>query len=194
MCNLPNRLTLLRIALIPLLVVVYYLPLPGAHLAAGLLFLLAAATDWFDGYLARRLGQETSFGAFFDPVADKLLVAVALLVVVESRPSLWVAAPAMVIICREILISALREWMAELGRRTSVAVSRIAKVKTTFQMAAIAMLLMAEPGVAAGPSRFLGAAGLTLLYLAAGLTLWTASVYLKVAWPDLVRRPPPGGL
>jgi CDP-diacylglycerol--glycerol-3-phosphate 3-phosphatidyltransferase len=132
--NIPNTLTLLRIALIPVLVVVFYLPFNGHLLVAAGIFTIAAITDWVDGYLARRLGQMTAFGAFLDPVADKLMVAVALVLLVERHNDLLFTLAACVIISREMVVSALREWMAELGKRTSVAVSMIGKVKTTFQM------------------------------------------------------------
>src|SRR5690606_27793354 len=120
-------------------------PFEGRYLFSAAIFGLAALTDWLDGYLARKLDQMTPFGAFLDPVADKLIVAVALVILVQSRPTLLVALPAMIIICREILISALREWMAEMGTRTSVAVSMLGKIKTTLQMIAIALLLLADP-------------------------------------------------
>ena len=123
MWNLPNILTLLRIALIPIFIGVYYLPWEGRHLASAAIFGIAAGTDWLDGYLARKLDQFTPFGAFLDPVADKLIVASALIMLLESHANVLFALPTLVIIGREIVISALREWMAELGSRTSVAVS-----------------------------------------------------------------------
>ncbi|HHB11737.1 MAG TPA: CDP-diacylglycerol--glycerol-3-phosphate 3-phosphatidyltransferase [Chromatiales bacterium] len=177
--NLPNALTLLRIVLIPLFVVVFYLPYAWAFPASALLFALAGATDWLDGYLARRLGQTSSFGAFLDPVADKLLVAVALVALVDRHGggSLWLAVPAMVIIGREIVISALREWMAELGKRASVAVSFLGKLKTTVQILAILLLLYHHPlfGLPTHET------GLVLLNLAAALTLWSMVYYLMGA-------------
>ena len=181
MWNLPNILTLLRILFIPLLVGVFYSAIAERYLLCGAIFGLAALTDWFDGYLARKWDQSTPFGAFLDPVADKLIVAVALVLILESRPDLLIALPVMIIICREILISALREWMAEMGKRTSVAVSWIGKIKTTLQMIAIAVLLLAEPGAGG----LLNAAGVVLLYVAAVLTLWSMMVYLVAAWPEL---------
>lgn len=171
----------MRILFIPLLVLVYYLPFEGRYVAAAAIFGLAALTDWLDGYLARKLDQMTPFGAFLDPVADKLIVAVALVVLVQSRPTLLVALPAMIIICREILISALREWMAEMGTRTSVAVSMVGKIKTTLQMIAIGVLLFADP-VSAGS---LNTLGLLTLYVAAALTLWSMAIYLVAAWPRM---------
>lgn len=181
MWTLPNILTLLRICCIPLMVVVYYAPISERYLLAGAIFGIAALTDWFDGYLARRLNQMTPFGAFLDPVADKLIVAVSLVILVESRPMILIALPAMIIICREILISALREWMAEMGKRTSVAVSMVGKVKTTLQMIAIAVLLIADPSV----KGLFNGLGILLLYIAALLTLWSMIVYLHAAWPNL---------
>ena len=143
--NIPNALTMLRILLIPVLVIVFYVPFRHHLLVAAGVFALAAVTDWFDGYLARRLGQMTAFGAFLDPVADKLMVVTALVLLVERHDTLLFTLAACVIIGREIVVSALREWMAELGQRTSVAVSYIGKVKTAFQMVAITALLAIDP-------------------------------------------------
>ncbi|HBC33568.1 MAG TPA: CDP-diacylglycerol--glycerol-3-phosphate 3-phosphatidyltransferase, partial [Marinobacter adhaerens] len=143
------------------------------------IFGLAAATDWLDGYLARKLDQSTPFGAFLDPVADKLMVAVALAVLIEEHSAILLTIPATVIIGREIVISALREWMAEIGSRASVAVSYIGKIKTTAQMAAIVGLLAFPPGV------LWANVALALLYIAAILTLWSMGLYLKAAWADL---------
>jgi len=183
--KIPNILTLLRIILIPVFVVVYYLPVEDARLIAAGLFGLAAITDWFDGYLARKLQQTSPFGAFLDPVADKLIVAAALVVLVDtysrelhSWPVLT-AAPAIVIIGREIVISALREWMAEMGARAQVAVSNIGKIKTTLQMVAILVLIAAVPGTLAAWI------GIAALYAATVLTLWSMIVYLVAAWPHL---------
>ena len=188
MWNLPNILTLLRILFIPLLVVVYYSPVPERYLLAGAIFGFAALTDWFDGYLARRWNQETPFGAFLDPVADKLIVAVALVLILHSRPTILLALPVMIIVCREILISALREWMAEMGKRTSVAVSNIGKVKTTLQMIAITVLLLANPA-ARGFMGLVNDLGVVMLYVAAILTLWSMTIYLIAAWPELSAVP-----
>ena len=188
MLNLPNILTLLRIALIPLLVIVFYLPWQGHYLASGLIFAFAALTDLLDGYLARKLNQETPFGAFLDPVADKLIVAVALIILLERNASLALAIPVMVIISREIVISALREWMAELGKRASVAVSNIGKVKTTLQMVSIIILLAFDPD----QFPVFGTLGYILLYFAALLTFWSMFVYLKIAVPELLRPPSRG--
>lgn len=177
--KLPNLLTLLRIVLIPVFILVYYLPYAWAPWAASAIFGLAAITDWFDGYLARKLDQTSPFGAFLDPVADKLMVAAALVVLVEVFASPLVTIPAIVIIGREIVISALREWMAELGARASVAVSSIGKIKTTLQMASI-LILIAAPLYSA-----LSWVGMVALYGAAALTLWSMVLYLRAAWPHL---------
>ncbi|MEX0731321.1 MAG: CDP-diacylglycerol--glycerol-3-phosphate 3-phosphatidyltransferase [Aquisalimonadaceae bacterium] len=179
--NLPNILTLGRIALIPVFGLVFLLPLAWANTAAASIFALAALTDWLDGYLARRLGQTSPFGAFLDPVADKLMVAVALVALVAVNPSPLFAVPAAIIICREIAVSALREWMAELGKRARVAVSTIGKFKTAAQMISIIMLLYNDP-VFGIP---MGALGLLLLYVAALLTLWSMVMYLRAAWEVL---------
>jgi CDP-diacylglycerol--glycerol-3-phosphate 3-phosphatidyltransferase len=182
--NIPNTLTVSRIILIPVLVLVFYIPFENHKLVAAAVFGLAAVTDWFDGYLARRLAQMTEFGAFLDPVADKLMVAVALVLLVEQHDTLVFTLAACVIIGREIVISALREWMAELGERTSVAVSYVGKVKTTFQMIAIVALLALSPD---SETWMLGLAFL-MLYTAAVLTLWSMVVYLRAAWRVILER------
>ncbi|MGI2027939.1 CDP-diacylglycerol--glycerol-3-phosphate 3-phosphatidyltransferase [Endozoicomonas acroporae] len=179
--NVPNFLTLTRIVLVPFLVVIFYLPFEWSYLACAGIFAFAAATDWFDGYLARRLNQTTPFGAFFDPVADKIMVATALCLLIDEFRAFWMTVPALIIIGREIVISALREWMAELGKRTSVAVSMIGKAKTMAQMAAITLLLLSPVPV----DSWIGLLGIVLLYLSAILTLWSMYIYLKAAWPDL---------
>jgi CDP-diacylglycerol--glycerol-3-phosphate 3-phosphatidyltransferase/cardiolipin synthase len=182
--NIPNILTWLRILMIPLFVGIFYCPeatLPEAarNLYATLIFALAAATDWLDGYLARALKQTSSFGAFLDPVADKLIVAAALIVLVElGRVG---AVVALIIIGREIAISALREWMAGLGKRQSVAVAFLGKIKTAAQMVAILFLLYYQP-VGAVDVKVIG--GL-LMYVAAFLTLLSMAYYLKAAWPQM---------
>jgi len=178
--NLPTIITLFRIALIPLVILVFYLPFPGNHLIAAAIFSLACITDWLDGYLARKWNQISKFGAFLDPVADKLMVVVALVMIVGNPHLLYIAVPAAIIIGRELVISALREWMAEIGKRASVSVSYIGKVKTTFQMLAIIGLLACDPS----HPGILMFAGYVLLYIAALLTLWTMIVYLKAAWPN----------
>ena len=180
MTNIPNLLTFFRILLIPVFVILFYVPYQWSYLAAALVFILAAATDWFDGYLARRWEQSTPFGAFLDPVADKLMVAVALVLLVQEHGNLWLTLPAAVIIGREIVVSALREWMAELGARAQVAVSNMGKWKTAAQMLALVILL-------ANPSdfSFWVLVGYALLLVAAGLTLWSMLQYLRAAWPHL---------
>ena len=177
--TIPNALTILRILLIPVLVVVFYLPFKNHLLFAAGIFAFAAITDWVDGYLARRLGQMTAFGAFLDPVADKLMVSIALVLLVERHDTLLFTLAACVIIGREIVVSALREWMAELGERTSVAVSYIGKVKTALQMVAITGLLATGPSPDEGWQLVLC---YVVLYAAAVLTLWSMLVYLKAAW------------
>lgn len=173
-----NQLTLLRIILIPLFVVIFYLPVPWAHLACAVIFAVAAITDWLDGYVARKYDQSTAFGAFLDPVADKLMVAISLLLLVSiHHDSAWFVAAAAVIVGREIVISALREWMAELGQRSSVAVSFIGKIKTTLQMIAILVLLMDRQ------EWFLMEIGFIALAGAAALTLWSMVIYLRAASP-----------
>jgi CDP-diacylglycerol--glycerol-3-phosphate 3-phosphatidyltransferase len=179
--NIPNWLTVVRIITIPVLVVIYYLPFPWAHFAAALLFVFAALTDWLDGYLARHLHQGTRFGAFLDPVADKLIVAVALVLIVAEIGSAYIAIPAAIIVGREIVISGLREWMAEIGKRTSVAVSRMAKIKTVVQMLSLIFLLWYTPQ----SFILIKIVGVILLYIAAVLTLWSMIMYLRTAWPDL---------
>ncbi len=182
--NIPNSISLLRIALIPCFVIVFYLPFEWSRATAAAIFAMAALTDWLDGYLARRLGQISKLGAFLDPVADKLMVAVVLVVLLQSNSSIWLALPVAVIIGREITVSALREWMAELGARNKVAVSYLGKVKTASQMIAIVLLILRD---AAGtlPVYELG---LALLYVATALTLWSMMQYLWAAWPDLSRN------
>ena len=179
--TIPNILTMMRILAIPIIVLVYYLPFEWKYLAAAALFAGAAFTDWLDGYLARKWEQSSALGAFLDPVADKLMVAVALVLLVESHASAWLAVPALVIISREITISALREWMAEVGKRASVAVSNVGKVKTFAQMTAITGLL-ARPPSFEDPIVILAYG---VLYIATGLTLWSMVVYLRAAWPIL---------
>ena len=183
--NLPNILTLLRIALIPVFVILFYLPVSWSSLAATVVFAVAAWTDWFDGYLARRMKLTSAFGAFLDPVADKLMVAVTLVLLVDNNPTpyagILMAAPAAVIIGREIVVSALREWMAEFGEPAQVAVSVIGKIKTATQMQALVLLIYGEP-IGAFPTADVG---FVLLYVSAGLTLWSMVIYLRAAWPAM---------
>ncbi len=183
MWNTPNLLTLLRILLIPVFVGIFYWPTSWASLGSAVVFSVAALTDLLDGYLARRWGQTSALGAFLDPVADKLMVAVALVLLVQTDPTPTLALAAAVIIGREITVSALREWMAEIGSRARVAVSLVGKFKTTVQMLAIIFLILREP-VAGVPIYSLG---IVLLYLAAALTLWSMVIYLRAAWPSLAR-------
>jgi CDP-diacylglycerol--glycerol-3-phosphate 3-phosphatidyltransferase len=188
-----NVLTLARIIMIPLVVVLFYLPYRWSDPAAGTVFILAALTDSLDGYLARRLGQTSALGAFLDPVADKLMVATALILLVSYDPPMleWfvfnphvlITLTAMVIIGREITISALREWMAEMGARGKVAVSSLGKWKTGFQMTGLSMMLF-RSDVWFIPAFELG---VYCLVAAAALTLWSMVLYLHAAWPELMR-------
>ena len=186
--NLPNILTLLRVLLIPVMVVVYLLDVTWSHLVATIIFVIAAITDWLDGFLARRLKQDSKFGAFLDPVADKLIVAVALVLLAtdpELLQNVWsiplFTCVVSIILCREIIVSALREWMAEIGKRGNVAVSYIGKVKTTFQMIAISLLLYKFPFYGLPIFKL----GELFLIIAAVLTLWSMYIYLKATWPYL---------
>ena len=182
--NIPMCLTWLRLVLIPLMIAVFYVPdswfqLIGRDLAATLIFVVAAATDWLDGYLARRWNETSAFGAFLDPVADKLMVAAALIILVQvDRLDAILAA---IIIGREITISALREWMAQIGAHKSVAVSMIGKIKTTAQMVSIPLLLYHAPIAGFDMQRI----GTWLIYIAAVLTLWSMGYYMRMAWPYL---------
>ena len=180
--NFPNIVSISRILLIPFLVIAYYLPFAGAHSFASTIFLIACLTDWLDGYLARKLGQSTAFGAFLDPVADKLVVVAAIILVIGHGGLEWLTLPAIVIVGREIAVSALREWMAGLGMRQSVAVSYLGKVKTVIQMMAVLFLLYYTPEIT--PDWFL-ILGYLMFYGAAGLTLWSMFLYFKAAWPQL---------
>lgn len=179
--TLPLLLTILRVAVIPVVLALFYVQIPYARQIATVLYAAACITDWFDGWLARRWGQTSKFGAFLDPVADKLLVAVCLVMLLHAETSanplfsLLVA----IIIGREITISALREWMAELGSRANVAVSWIGKLKTAFQMTAIGMMIWQIPTF--GLPWF--DMGFALLFVAAALTIWSMIIYLKAAWP-----------
>jgi CDP-diacylglycerol--glycerol-3-phosphate 3-phosphatidyltransferase len=181
--SLPNLFTLLRIVLIPVFIIAYYLPVSSAHVIAAVIFALASFTDWLDGYLARKLGQMSPFGAFLDPVADKLLVATSLLLLVGTQEIAYITLPAIVIVGREIVISALREWMAELGSRTSVTVNLVGKIKTALQMLALVLLLAFYPG-----ESYWGILGFILLYVAAILTIWSMVVYIALAWPQLIKK------
>lgn len=175
--TIPNMLTMLRILLIPAVVVVFYLPYSYAHEASAILFAIAGITDWFDGYLARALNQTSRFGAFLDPVADKLMVAAVLVLVVDYYSGFWLTVAAIVIIGREITISALREWMAEVGNRNKVKVSYLGKVKTTAQMFSLFFLLYEAPLIGLDSRQI----GYVLLLIAAVLTLWSMVNYLRAA-------------
>lgn len=182
--TLPTILTLFRIVLIPVFVIVFYLPTPWANIAAALIYAVASLTDWFDGYLARVLNQESPFGAFLDPVADKLMVVVAIVLLVEANPSPLIAIPSIIIISREITVSALREWMAELGSRATVKVSFVGKAKTTFQLISLLMMIYHEALFGLPMYEI----GLGMYFLAAILTLYSMVVYLKAAWPVMLKN------
>jgi CDP-diacylglycerol--glycerol-3-phosphate 3-phosphatidyltransferase len=191
MWNLPNLITLFRITLIPVLVVVYFLQIPYREAVITSIFVLAALTDWLDGYLARRMNAMTKLGAFLDPVADKLIVSSALVLLVSDSTVLAkvfhtmpFAIAVTIIVGREIAISALREWMAELGERGAVAVGAVGKIKTAVQMIAIALLLYALPLYGLPTFQI----GEIMLYVAALLTLWSMIEYLRAAWPYLMEK------
>lgn len=172
--NFPTYLTLFRVILIPLFILSFYLPFHFSPFLTTLIFFIASITDWFDGYLARKWNQTTRLGAFLDPVADKVLVSTALVLVVQHYHVFWITLPAIIMISREIIISALREWMAEIGDRSSVAVSWLGKIKTTAQMFALGGLLWRQ-------STTMEILAIILLYLAVVLTIWSMWQYLSVA-------------
>ncbi|MES1950899.1 CDP-diacylglycerol--glycerol-3-phosphate 3-phosphatidyltransferase [Salinisphaera sp. S4-8] len=178
--NLPIWLTLFRLILIPFVVGLMFVPLPTANIVAAILFGIALATDWLDGHLARRWNQTSAFGAFLDPVADKLIVCAVLVMLVYRDPHYYIALSATIIVGRELTVSALREWMAELGERGVVAVGSLGKYKTAIQMAAIFCMLF-DLVQRSGIYLF----GVVLLVIAAALTLWSMVVYLRQAWPRL---------
>ena len=182
--NWPNTLTWIRIYAIPLIALLFYLPYPWGDPAAGLVFAAAGITDSLDGYLARRLGQTSRLGAFLDPVADKLIVAVALVLLVSKDPRALIALTAAVIIGREITISALREWMAEIGERRKVAVSQLGKYKTILQIVGLALMLY-RWDLFGLPTYKLG---VVLTVVAALATLISMVAYLRIAWPELKRK------
>lgn len=179
--NIPNLLTFLRISLIPIFIIFFYLPFEWRFMATAIIFTVAAITDWLDGYLARKLKQVSPLGEFLDPVADKLIVAVALVLLVQTHGTAWLAIPAAIIVSREIVISALREWMAEMGKRRRVAVSIIGKFKTAGQMLSIILLLSQNPNT----FNWVTLLGYILIYAASLLTLWSMVTYLQIAWDDL---------
>lgn len=176
--NIPNLLTSFRILLIPVFLVIYYQPIEHAGFWAALVFAIAGFTDALDGYVARKYNQFTAFGAFLDPVADKVMVAASLVVVVEHYAVWWISIPALAIISRELVVSALREWMAQIGRQGQVKVSNLGKLKTIAQMVAIGGLIWGVEG-------FVVTTAVILLYLAFVLTLWSMYEYLRAAWADL---------
>jgi CDP-diacylglycerol--glycerol-3-phosphate 3-phosphatidyltransferase/cardiolipin synthase len=180
--NLPNFLTLFRIAAIPAVVVCFYSTLPNARPLAAILFGIAAVTDFVDGWAARKFGQTSRFGEFLDPVADKLMVAIVLVMLVQSDPDWYVDIIAMIIIGREITISALREWMATIGARANVKVSVAGKIKTTLQMIGIAFMVYHSPLFGID----IYSVGFVLLVVAAGMTLWSMMIYLRAAWPFIL--------
>lgn len=178
--NLPIWLTLFRLVLIPFVVGLLFVRLPGFNVVAAILFGVALATDWLDGHLARRWNQTSAFGAFLDPVADKLIVCAVLVMLVYRDPHWFVALPASIIVGRELTVSALREWMAELGQRGVVSVGSLGKYKTAVQMLAIFLMLF-DLYRRAG----IYGAGVLLLGISAALTLWSMAIYLRQAWPTL---------
>lgn len=185
--TLPNYITFSRIAFIPFFGVFLYMPQDWTYLVSALLFSVAAITDWFDGYLARKWNQETEFGAFLDPVADKLMVVIAMVLIIAKTPTVLITLAGLVIISREIIITALREWMAGQGRRSVVAVSSIGKWKTGMQITALIMLCLFKPsfefmGFGYGYWGYL--LGQFFLIIAAVLTLWSMIIYLKAAMKD----------
>ncbi len=178
MLTIPNILTFSRLALIPIFVLVFFVPHPQASLVAAILFCIAAITDWFDGFLARKLNQTSRFGAFLDPVADKLLVASALMLIAVRFDHVLITIPALIIVCREIAISALREWMAEVGDRANVQVGFLGKLKTVFQFIAVLILVWQPPNWQL-PTIW---AGVAFMYMAVVLTIWSMCSYMKAAW------------
>lgn len=180
--TIPNALTIFRILAIPLIVLVFFLPVSWARPASGWLFALASVTDWLDGYLARRLDQTSKFGAFLDPVADKLIVSTSLVLLVQADPGIVPSMIAVIIIGREIAVSALREWMSELGARGQITVTFFGKWKTTLQMIGISLMLY-QNEIFGFPTY---ESGIAFMLVAAGLTLWSMLDYLKAAWPIIV--------
>lgn len=184
MMTIPNILTILRVALIPIFVSIYFMNWQYAHELAAFVFWFAAITDWFDGYLARKLKQSSPFGAFLDPVADKLIVTAALIMITHTYATLWITVPAIILLAREIFVSALRDWMSQQGATDKVKVSMLGKLKTTAQMLALIGLL-------SGLESFMGiplywvTLGYGLLYVAAVLSLWSMWEYARAGWSTL---------
>ena len=177
---LPNYLTLIRIAAVILLVIMFHLPFEQKSTWCAVIFAIAMLTDVFDGYLARKLNQESPFGAFLDPVADKLIVSVAIILLISANPSVLVTLPSLIIICREIIVLALREWMAEIGKRELLAVTSMAKIKTACQAAAITLMLYQAP---IGEWNVYQT-GLVLLYISAILTLTSMATYVRISFQN----------
>lgn len=184
MWTIPNIVTLLRVVLIPVFVIIYYLDWKWAHQVGAFVFWFAAITDWFDGYLARKLKQSSAFGAFLDPVADKLIVAAALLMITHTYNTPWITIPAILLMSREVYVSALREWMGSQGKRDIVQVSFVGKAKTMAQMLAMIGLL-SELEVFMGVTIYWVSLGYILLYIAAILSTWSMITYTVAAWSDL---------
>lgn len=179
--NIANLVTVSRVLMIPFVILLHYSGLPYSNLLAGGLFAIASLTDWLDGYLARKLNQTSAFGAFLDPVADKLLVVAALVLLVANYPGVWFVLPVAIIIAREIFVSALREWMANCNQRELVKVGYIGKVKTTIQMIGITLLI----GTDAQSPAILEQLGYVLIYASAVFSLWSMILYLRAALPTL---------
>jgi len=191
--NIANLLTSFRILCIPLLVLFFYLPVTWGQTTAAIIFAVVGWTDWFDGWVARKFDMQSRLGAFLDPVADKLMVAASLVLLVEQHATIWIAAPAVVIISREITVSALREWMAEYGELSAIKVINIAKFKTLMQLSAIFFLLLAgkeETMASIFDHSWLYMWGYVFLYVAVGLTLWSMMIYLQATWPLLNAETP----
>ncbi|NVJ60007.1 MAG: CDP-diacylglycerol--glycerol-3-phosphate 3-phosphatidyltransferase [Gammaproteobacteria bacterium] len=186
--NIPNILTSFRILMIPVFVVVFYLPVDWSYTGAAIIFAVAGWTDWFDGYIARRFNMTSPLGAFLDPVADKLMVLISIVLIVELYETPWIAVPSLVIIGREITVTALREWMAEYGKSADVKVSFVGKVKTLWQLGSIFFLILggAQPSLVdvMGYPLFV-ILGYFSLYVSVALTLWSMVIYVKAAWPYL---------
>ena len=182
--TVPTILTLFRILLIPVFIILFYWPAPWGVKMAAIVFAAASITDWFDGYLARVLNQESAFGAFLDPVADKLIVVAAIVLIVQADPEPLIAIPSIIIVSREVAVSALREWMAEMGARGAVKVNFIGKAKTTAQMFALVFLVY-QYDLYGLPIYNIG---LVLYYLSAILTLYSMFIYLRAAWPTLMQE------
>ena len=179
--NIANLVTCSCVLMIPVVVALYYSPISHSNLYAAVVFAIASITDWLDGYLARKLNQTSPFGAFLDPVADKLLVVMALVLLTANYTSPWFVVPTAVIIAREVFVSALREWMANCNQRNLVAVGYIGKVKTTVQMIAITLLI----GVDVQSPQILVQLGYALIYLSAVFSMWSMITYLRAALPTL---------